>query len=134
MSILQNFRPSLREHSAILSTFIKLPFVIKICVLSIFEGPFYTGFTVEDKESCSRTQHSASDESPNSYPSISSRALNHFASGLLKKAKLMMFTSVILFVSLMINSVRVGTCVVLQTVWIQIRPDILSGLIWIQTV
>ena len=34
------------EHSAILLTFIKLPFVIKIIVLSIFEWPFYTGFTV----------------------------------------------------------------------------------------
>ena len=32
------------EHSAILSTF-KLPFVIKIFVLSIFEWVFYTGFT-----------------------------------------------------------------------------------------
>ena len=29
-----------REHSAILSTFIKLPFVIKIFILSIFEWPF----------------------------------------------------------------------------------------------
>ena len=35
-----------REHSAILLTFIKLPFVIKIFVLSIFEWLFYTGFTV----------------------------------------------------------------------------------------
>ena len=34
------------EHSAKLSTFIKLPFVIKIFVLSIFEWPFYTAFTV----------------------------------------------------------------------------------------
>ena len=34
------------EHSAILLTFIKLPFVIGICVLSIFEWPFYTGFSV----------------------------------------------------------------------------------------
>ena len=34
------------EHSAILLTFIKLPFVIKIFVSSIFEWPFYTGFTV----------------------------------------------------------------------------------------
>ena len=34
------------EHSAILSSFIKQPFVIKIFVLSIFEWPFYTGFTV----------------------------------------------------------------------------------------
>ena len=34
------------EHSAILSTFIELPFVIKIFVLSIFEWPFYTDFTV----------------------------------------------------------------------------------------
>ena len=35
-----------REHSAILSTFIKLLFVIKIFVLSIFEWPLKTGFTV----------------------------------------------------------------------------------------
>ena len=35
------------EHSAILSTFIKLPFVIKIFVLSICERPLRTGFTVE---------------------------------------------------------------------------------------
>ena len=34
------------EHSAIFSNFIKLPFYIKIFVLSIFEWPFYTGFTV----------------------------------------------------------------------------------------
>ena len=34
------------EHSAILLTFVKLPFVIKIFILSIFEWPFYTGFTV----------------------------------------------------------------------------------------
>ena len=37
------------EHSAILSAFIKLPFVIKIFVLSIFESLFYTGFTVLGK-------------------------------------------------------------------------------------
>ena len=36
------------EHSAILSTFMKLPFVIKIFILSIFEWPFYTGFTVHE--------------------------------------------------------------------------------------
>ena len=36
------------EHSAILSTFIKLPFVVKIFVLSIFEWPLKTGFTVHD--------------------------------------------------------------------------------------
>ena len=35
------------EHSAILLTFIKIPFVIKILVLSIFEWLFYTGFTVD---------------------------------------------------------------------------------------
>ena len=34
------------EHSATLSTFIKLPFVIRIFVLSIFEWPLKTGFTV----------------------------------------------------------------------------------------
>ena len=35
-----------REHSAILSTFIKLPFVFKTFVLSLFEWPLKTGFTV----------------------------------------------------------------------------------------
>ena len=34
------------EHFAILLTFIKLPFLIKTFVLSIFEWPFYTGSTV----------------------------------------------------------------------------------------
>ena len=34
------------EHSAILLAFLKLPFVIKIFVSSIFEWLFYTGFTV----------------------------------------------------------------------------------------
>ena len=34
------------EHSATLLTFIKLPLVIKIFDLSIFEWPFYTDFTV----------------------------------------------------------------------------------------
>ena len=34
------------EHSAILWTFIKLPIVNKILVLSLFEWLFYTGFTV----------------------------------------------------------------------------------------
>ena len=34
------------EHSAILLTFIKLPFVIKNFVLSIFEWQLKTGFTV----------------------------------------------------------------------------------------
>ena len=39
------------EHSAILSTFIKLPFSIKAFVLSIFKWPLKTGFTVvENKE------------------------------------------------------------------------------------
>ena len=36
------------EHSAILSTFIKLPFVIKIFVLYIIEWPFYAVFTLND--------------------------------------------------------------------------------------
>ena len=34
------------EYSVICLTFIKLPFVIKTCVLSIFEWPFYKGFSV----------------------------------------------------------------------------------------
>ena len=35
------------EHSAILSTFIKLPFVITIFILSFMEWPIKTGFTVD---------------------------------------------------------------------------------------
>ena len=35
----------LREHSSIVSTVIRLPFVIKISVLSIFDWPLKTGFT-----------------------------------------------------------------------------------------
>ena len=35
-----------KSISAILLNFIKLPFVIKISVLSIIEWPFYTGFAV----------------------------------------------------------------------------------------
>ena len=34
------------EHSAILLTFNKLPFLVEIFVLSVFEWSFYTGFTV----------------------------------------------------------------------------------------
>ena len=42
----QKYCRMLPLHSAILLTFIKLPFVIKIFVLSIFEWQFYTDFTV----------------------------------------------------------------------------------------
>ena len=35
------------EHSAVPLTFIKLPFVINIVVLFIFEWPLKTGFTVQ---------------------------------------------------------------------------------------
>ena len=37
------------EHSAILLTFIKLPFSIKAIILSIFKSPLKTGFTVQFK-------------------------------------------------------------------------------------
>ena len=36
------------EHSAILSTFIKLPFAIKTFVLPVFKWPLKTGFTVPE--------------------------------------------------------------------------------------
>ena len=42
----QKYCRMLLEHSAILLTFIKLPFVLKTFVLSIFEWPLKTGFTV----------------------------------------------------------------------------------------
>ena len=42
----QKYCRMLQWHSAMLSTFIKVLFVIKRFILSIFELPFYTGFTV----------------------------------------------------------------------------------------
>ena len=41
------------EHSGILFTFIKLPFVIKIFILSIFEWPFYIGMHENTKNNIS---------------------------------------------------------------------------------
>ena len=41
-----------REHSAILSTIIKLPFVFKTFVLSIFEYPLKTGFNIHVFHAC----------------------------------------------------------------------------------
>ena len=48
------------EHSVILSTFIKLPFVINIFVLSILEWMYETGFTgVEHRKNALQvTRHS----------------------------------------------------------------------------
>ena len=46
-SIAECSKRSIGEHSAILMTFIKLAFGIKIFVLYIFEWQFYTGFTVK---------------------------------------------------------------------------------------
>ena len=43
----------------ILSTSIELPFVIQIFVLSIFEWPFYTGFTVYKPSYCLHQQFEA---------------------------------------------------------------------------
>ena len=48
------------EHSAILSTFIKLTFVFKTFVLSVFEWPLRTGFTVLsscDTCTCNNVSH-----------------------------------------------------------------------------
>ena len=47
--------PVLREHSAILSTFIKLPFVFKTFVLSIFVWLLKTGFTVNTFSNCCKS-------------------------------------------------------------------------------
>ena len=57
---LKYFRMLQWEHSAILLTFSKLPFVIKIFVLSISEWPFYTGFTVTIKLLMSHIQLTSS--------------------------------------------------------------------------
>ena len=58
------------EHSAILSTFIKLPFVIKIFVLSFFEWPLKSGFTVLKpfESEISAAVSNASDELLNDTP------------------------------------------------------------------
>ena len=45
----QKYCRMLQEHSAILSTFIQLQFVFKTFILSIFEWPLKTGFTVLHK-------------------------------------------------------------------------------------
>ena len=45
----KNCRMLQGDFSAILSNFIKLPVAIKIFTLSLFEWPFYTGFTVITK-------------------------------------------------------------------------------------
>ena len=45
-SIAECSKGSPLEQPAIPLNFIKLPFVIKIFVMSMFEWPFYTGFTV----------------------------------------------------------------------------------------
>ena len=45
--VLKSHEPALQgEHSTILSTFKKLPYVIKICVLSLFEWQLKAVFTV----------------------------------------------------------------------------------------
>ena len=44
-----------RDHSEILFTFIKLPFVIKIFVLPIYEWPLYTNF-VWSRFGCTREE------------------------------------------------------------------------------
>ena len=52
--VLQN-APS--EYSAIRSTFIKLPFVFKTFVMSIFEWPLKTGFTVYKARKLNKLSH-----------------------------------------------------------------------------
>ena len=51
------FRMLQVEHFEIPSTFIKLPFVIQIFVLSIFERLFYTGFSVLSSNSDNTVQN-----------------------------------------------------------------------------
>ena len=48
------------EHSVILSTFIKLPFAIKIFILSIFEWPLKTGFAVKQVPEAQTSLHKLS--------------------------------------------------------------------------
>ena len=66
-----NAGQSIAECSAILSTVIKLPFVIRVFVLSIFDWPFYTGFTVLLFDQCTKSSHF--DSHPASFMLIVSR-------------------------------------------------------------
>ena len=52
------------EDSATLSTFIKLPFVIEIFILSIFEWPLKTGFTVNNDDMCNNMVNTCQFDSP----------------------------------------------------------------------
>ena len=58
------------ENSAVLLTFIKLPFVIKIFVLSIFEWPFYTGVTVSVLTYIADAQNKDVFLAPSTYPAF----------------------------------------------------------------
>ena len=72
------------EHSAILSTFIKLPLVFKIFVLSIIEWPLKTGFTVDLISALCL-------KNPNAIPDFKSSVNNKF---MLKPVELGLHTSI----------------------------------------
>ena len=71
-----------REHSAILLTSIKLPFVIKIFALSIFEWPIYTNYTVPKSHVLAHADdlspfYTSSEGSGESAPANTARVYNH---------------------------------------------------------
>ena len=118
----------LLEHSAILLTFIKLPFVIiKIFVLSIFAWSFYTDFTVYLPTIISQTFLAlilplTATNYPDFAASLTLCLLGNLSGFFCHPLFFKIFSSKSSFR----NTIRV-------TVWIQIRPDILSGQIWVQT-
>ena len=63
----QKFCRMLQEHSAILSTCIKIPSFFKTSVLSIFEWPLKTGFTVLELYMDAKVKGIALDKSISSY-------------------------------------------------------------------
>ena len=56
-----------RMHSAILLTFIKLPFDVKVFVLTILKWPFYTGFTVNVFKSLQKWSRQSNPTTLNTY-------------------------------------------------------------------
>ena len=116
-----------REHSAILSTFIKLPFVIKIFVLSILSGRLRQVLLyIYIKQGRYLRQKSFK------YWRVAEPNLTviNFACSIFFNA---FNVACWLFSKLNFQNILSGTLSECKMVWIQIRTDILSGLIWVQT-
>ena len=144
------------EHSAILLPFIKLPFVIKIFILSIFECIFYfsdhyqilpsgnlqiINISTKDQGHYQCMAHNAlRNRTRTSNHLIHLQVLNTVGEYFLGSSS-WFFVVCWFFSKSTFSKILWGISSECQTVWIQIRPDVLSGLIsdlsgliWFQTV